>query len=349
MLFRSALARNEAAWLALAWVALCWRLPLPARERIRRVGVVAGAAIAVFLPWAARDWLVFGSPFPGQALLNALSLDGRDIFAWQDPPTLARYVAAGPAAWIGTRVTGFGHNLVNVLLIFGVPVSLIGLAALPWTLRWPPARPLAIMTGLTFATTTLLFPVSTTWGTFLHTAGPAHVLLILSCLLALDAGITRLGRHRGWTRPVAWLGPALAIAAGALFTVALLPGFGQDGRQTQAKFEALRAALAALPPGEGGDGPVITDYPIWLADVVGVPALALPDESPTAVLDLAAHFPGTRLLIVDETVGGGRWPAIVTGGLPGAACFRAVPLPTPDATGVGSVLEKTRMYRIDCP
>ena len=38
---------------------LAWRLPLPRRERVRRIAVVAVAAIAVFLPWAVRDWLVF--------------------------------------------------------------------------------------------------------------------------------------------------------------------------------------------------------------------------------------------------------------------------------------------------
>src|SRR6185436_14531625 len=91
---------------------------------------VALVAFLTFSPWALRDWLTFGSPFPGQALTNALSLDGRDIFAWQDPPTLARYLAAGPAVLLGLRVTGLTHNLFNVLLFLGIPVSAIGLAGL---------------------------------------------------------------------------------------------------------------------------------------------------------------------------------------------------------------------------
>ena len=50
---------------------------------------------------------------------------------------------------------------------------------------------------LTFGATTLLFPVSTTWGTFLHAAGPLHVLLIVSCLVGLDLFIARVGAaHR---------------------------------------------------------------------------------------------------------------------------------------------------------
>jgi hypothetical protein len=345
----AALTRNEAAWLALAWVILAWRLPLPRRERVRRIAVVAVAAIAVFAPWAVRDWLVFGNPLPGQALLNALSIDGRDIFAWQDQPTLARYLAAGPDVWIGTRVTGILHNLLNVLLIFGVPMSVIGLLALPWTLRHRATWPLAIIAGVTFTLTSLLFPVSTTWGTFLHAAGPVHVLLILSCLLALDRGIAWVGRRRGWTNPVAWLGPALAIAAGTLFTLALLPSFGVGGRQTEAKFDHLRSVLAAIGPAGGGSGPVITDYPIWLADIAGIPALALPNESPAAVLDLARRFPGTQLLIVDENPDGGRWPAILRLGLPGSECFQPVTIPQPAGPEANRALENTRMYRIACP
>ena len=76
--------------------------------------LVAGAAVPamlVFAPWAVRDWIEFGSPFPGQALANALSLDGRDIFAWQETPTLGRYLDAGLGTLVGLRWTGFLHNL----------------------------------------------------------------------------------------------------------------------------------------------------------------------------------------------------------------------------------------------
>ena len=60
----------------------------------------------VFGPWAIRDWAVFGNPLPGQALANALSITGFDIFAWNDPPTLARYLAIGPARLIELRLDG---------------------------------------------------------------------------------------------------------------------------------------------------------------------------------------------------------------------------------------------------
>ncbi|HSO30438.1 MAG TPA: hypothetical protein VLS28_11075, partial [Candidatus Sulfomarinibacteraceae bacterium] len=164
----AALTRNEALWLALAWVLVArgaakaageagaahpgdhagagtagWiRLVAGAATTSAATGgwirLVAGAAvpaILVFAPWAIRDWIEFGSPFPGQALTNALSLDGRDIFAWTETPTLSRYVDAGLGTLIALRWTGFLHNLLNVLLFLGIPVSAIGLVGLPWAVR----------------------------------------------------------------------------------------------------------------------------------------------------------------------------------------------------------------------
>jgi hypothetical protein len=344
----AALARNEAAWLGLTWFVVAWRLPLPRAERARLIAVPGIVAAAIFAPWAFRNWTTFGTPLPGQALLNALSLDGRDIFAWQEQPTLARYLAAGPEAWIGTRIVGTWHNAWNVLLALGIPMSAIGLIGLASAIRSRAVWPVTLVAGVTFAATSLLFPVSTTWGTFLHAAVPAHVLLLLGCLVALDAAIARAGRWRGWTRPVAWLGPALAVSAGALFTAVLLPGFGADGRQTAAKYAVLRAALAQHDPFFAATGPVITDFPIWLAEETGYRTLALPNEPPASVLDLASRFPGTTLLVVDAGQDAGRWPAILDDRGPGASCFQALPIPSPSDDYAGRAIRETRMYRVGC-
>ena len=232
----AALTRNEAAWLGLAWAIVAWSIPGTTRtERVGLIAVPALIAVAVFVPWAIRDWLAFGSPLPGQAVANALSLDGRDIFAWSDPPTLQRYLAAGLPRFEG-GASGFAHNLLNVLLLLGLPISVIGLAALPWFGRGRALRPLVLFSALTFAITTLLFPVATTWGTFLHAAGAIHVLLIITCLMALDWLIAAVGIRRSWTRPVAWLAPTLTVFGAVLFSLAALPAFGEvrgdDARPT---------------------------------------------------------------------------------------------------------------------
>jgi hypothetical protein len=345
----AAWTRNEAAWLALVWVVVVWSVRGPStRAKAAMIAVPGVVAFALFVPWAVRDWIVFGNPLPGQALANALSIRGSDVFAWSEEPTLARYLAVGPAGLVGMRVQGVLHNLLNVLLLPGAPVSVLGLAALPWFARSAALRPVILVAGLTFLVTSLLFPVATTWGTFLHAAGPAHVLLIVTALLGLDAAIARVGSLRGWTRPIAWLGATLTVAGATLFSAALLPSFGGGSRDTAARYVALASEMAAAGLPLQALGPVITDYPIWLAETSGVPGLALPDEPPVAVLDLAAAFPGTRTLIIQ----GGQhtlWPDVLDAGGPGTECFDEVALGTPTDPAQAAALAGTRVFRLVCP
>ena len=357
LLGAAALTRNEAIWLALGWVIVAWGIARDAGTGrggwLRLVAGAAVPAIVVFAPWAVRDWLVFGSPLPGQAVTNAFSLTGRDIFAWADPPSLSRYLAAGLRTLIRLRWDGFVHNLVSVLLLPGIPIAAIGLVGLPWTGRGTALRLLVLFSVITFVMTTLLFPVSTTWGTFLHAAGAVQVLLVISALLGLDWLLLAIGRVRGWTRHVAWLGPTLGIAAGVLFTAALLPGFGREGDLIRDRYTALPQALRdvdaypAIPRNLGGPTivpAVITDFPIYLAETTGWHALALPDESPSAVLDLARHFPGTTLVIVNAD-NDGIWPEVRDTDETGVRCFAPVSL---DGTGIHA-LDGLRVFRITCP
>jgi len=190
--------------------------------------------------------------------------------------------------------------------------------------------------------------VSTTWGTYLHAAGPAHVLLVVSALVLLDALIERVGRIRGWTKPVAWLGPALTVFGSLLFMVALMPNFGDQSRGVEAKYQALTTQMAAAGLPIEAQGAIITDFPIWLAEATGHEALALPDETPADVIDLAAHFRGTTLLII----GGeerGRWPAILDAGGPGTECFHEIDIGRPAEARLADALGKTRVFRLVCP
>lgn len=343
-----ALTRNEAAWLAMIWVGLAlWTRGLERPERGRLILGAGVVAFVVFVPWLARNWAAFGSPLPGQAISNALSVTGFDIFAWNDPPTLARYLAVGPARLLEMRVEGFGHNLLSVLVLPGLPISVIGLLALPWQGRDRATRPLVWLSLVTFLVTSLFFPVATQWGTFLHAAGPIQVLIVLSALLALDAGIARLAARQGWTRPVAWLGPTLGIAGSLLFTAVLLPSFGTGSRTTATLYAELATRMAAVGrPLDASAGPVISNFPIWMAEAERIPTLALPDEPPADVLDLAAHFPGTRYVVLVSPEGA-HWPADLLAGAPSAECFAPVQLPAWTGTGTDPLAETT-VYEIEC-
>jgi hypothetical protein len=275
-----------------------------------------------------------------------LSVHGTDIFAWGDPPTLARYLAVGPARLIEMRVDAILHNLLSVLLIPDAPLSFIGLIALPWVGRDRAMRPLVLASAMTFLVTALVFPIATTWGTFLHASGAVHILLIVCALLALDALIARLGRWRGWTRPVAWLAPTLTVSGALLFSVGFLPYFGGSSQGTARQFEALERQMAAAGMPLGSAGPIITDFPIWLSYTSGANGLALPAESPANVLDLARTFGATTVIV---SGGNGVWPAILDDGAPMSECFEETDIGVPPDPEAADALAGTRVFRISCP
>jgi hypothetical protein len=343
----AALARNEAIWLALAWAALAWwgrpgpsAVPERRAVRARLVLVPAVVALAVVAPWLVRQAITFGSPLPGQAITNAWAITGFEIYAWRDPATLAGYLAAGPAVWLGDRVDGFLHNLVSVLALPGFPIAAVGLAGLPWVARCRTLRLLMVSAVATFAITTLVFPVQTTWGTYLHASVPADVLIIVSGLAALDAGLAWIGRRRAWTKPVAWLGPLFAGAGALLFLGLGVPTYGANAAATEASYSALPARFAALGDPLDPSVPVISDHPIWLAEEDRVRALALPDEPVSSVLEIAHTF-GARYVVLDGVAGG--WPARLATD-PEARCLSPVTLP-----GTGTAPDPFRVYRVACP
>ena len=317
------------------------------RARVRLIVTVAAIAGLVFVPWAIRDWLVFGSPFPGQAIANALSITGYDIFAWNDPPTLSRYLAVGPIELLGMRVEGILHNLFSVLVLPGLPISLIGLIGLFWTVWSKTLRPVVIVSFTAFIVTSLVFPVATTWGTFLHAAGPFQVLLVVSALFLLDGVIEEVGIRRKWDRPNAWLGAVLGIFGSLLFSIVLLPTFAAGSRDTARLYDVLGERMAAIGhPIDPADGPIISNFPIWMAETQGVFALGLPDEPPRDVVDLANHFGSTLLILVDAN--STHWPADLEAGVDGSGCFHEVDLQHPD-TSLEDPLADTKVFEIACP
>ena len=94
-------------------------------------------------------------------------------------------------------------------------------------------------------------------------------------------------------------------------------------------------------------GPIITNFPIWLGVATGAEALALPNESPASVADLATHF-GSRLLVMvgDEH---GDWPAVLDEGGPGTECFHELAVPVPADPKRAEALDDVRVFEVACP
>ena len=100
-------------------------------------------------------------------------------------------------------------------------------------------------------------------------------------------------------------------------------------------------------PLHGSAGPVITNFPIWLAETQRISALALPDEPPRDVLDLAATFDARLVILLDAH--SLHWPADLDAGVDGAECFREIDLGTDPSTASLDPLGDARAFEIVCP
>ncbi len=346
----AALTRNEAVWLGLTWAIVAWG----AAGHAGGAGFGSSAspaivAVLVFAPWAIRDWAVFGSPLPGQAAANAFSVTGFDIFAWNDPPTLARYLAVGPARLLEMRVEGLGHNLFSVLL-------LVGPADLPARTPGPPlagSRPGAAAG-----------PAAEHHHVPVHEPGLpgrddlGHVPPRVRARSTCSSWSRRCSRStpgspasgRGSAGPVPWPGSdrRSASSARSCSRSCSCPRSGRARARPRSSSTSSRRRMAAAgAPLDRSAGPVITDFPIWLSDATGVDALALPDEPAADVLDLARAFPGTRYVVVMGEHG--RWPAAADGGDAAARCFRELDLGAASPGLDPDPLADTRAFEVVCP
>lgn len=337
------LSRQDALYMGLAYLTLVWgatsgRLAAGrVRGAIGLVAPVAAGGLLVVAPWLTRNLATFGSLF-GQTIENAYLTTNEQIFAYTERPTVASYLAQGAPAIIGGQAEAAAHNLVSVLLLPALPVGLLGVVAAlalrrSAAFRPPTALHALLLSGLlTFLVTTLVFPVATRWGTFSHAAGPLLAGLIVATMLGLDAAVSRVGRRRAWSRANLWLGPAVALALVVPFGLLQASILSSQATAREERINAVAAALVRLPElaagPRAGDPPgvraaLISDRPVWLAEVLRRPVIALPDEPPRAVGQLGADF-GTRLVVMlDER---GRYPA-AWGTPEGAACLDGPPEP----------------------
>jgi hypothetical protein len=297
------LTRNETLYLFAAVVVVAMAAsPGTRSERAARASLLVAVAAACYAPWAVRQWLTFGTPFPGQTAANAFSISPNDIFGWSaPPPSLATYLAAGPAALIAQRVDALRHNLIDVLLVPAIPWSIVRLAAAAVLWRARPLRLLLATALVTFLADTLLFPVATLYGTFLHGSAPVFALLAIGAAdLAMRAGHLLLRRPNGDV--LAMLGGAMVLIWTALGTSAGVRDYAAWANPIADRYPALGDALPDLvAPGTV----IIATHPSWVWREAGYPAVVLPDEDAASILSLAAAYHASAV-VVDGT--DGPWP-----------------------------------------
>jgi len=331
------LARQEAAYLGLAYLLLVLsrRAPLSVQLAVLAPTVLAGALTV--LPWLFRNLSVLGQATP-TTLELALLLRNEQLFGWAHRPTLEAFLAQGPEGIVSFQLAALARNAADVVLFPTAPLGLIGLITLavvafgrlPGALRALPLR-LALLTGAaTFLVTSLVFPVASAWGTFRHAAGPVAVALGVLAVLGLDAAVAGLVRLRGWPRSNAWLAPLAAVAMAIPLALLQVRLFAAQAGALEDRFARIIPAVEALPQladaPRAGDPPaprvaVLSDHPIWMAEALGRPVGALPDEPPSDVWRLARALSARIVVVIDQR---GRYPAAFDG--VDEACFAPIRL-----------------------
>ena len=332
------LTRMEAVWLGVTFAALAVaRVGL--RPALPRVMSVAALASVLAAPLWLRNIAVFGTPLPGQVSENLFLTRNEQIFGYLERPSFDGFVGQGVATIVGNIAVAAQHNLVNVLLVPGGAFAAVGVATLIVAVAWRAEATrtlagsslIALLIGelVTFAASTLLFPIATLWGTFEHAAGPATVALIIVATIGADAAVARIRSWRSWPRSNSWLAPAALVALAVPLTILQISAAARHAAAEERAITRLGQALPGVLAGAGaGDHPIlISDRPIWLSDAVGSPVIALPDEAAADVLRLARDFGATAIVVVE---GRGRHPAALRE--PGASkCFVESPLTVVEA------------------
>ncbi|MEO7119089.1 MAG: hypothetical protein ABIZ34_08975, partial [Candidatus Limnocylindrales bacterium] len=148
----------------------------------------------------------------------------------------------------------------------------------------------------------LLLPVATLWGTFLHASGPLLIGLTVAAMLGLDAAVAHLRSLRHWRRQNAWLAPLLVLSLTAPLGLLQVSILGRQSVELQVRIAGLARDVATIVD---DDRILISDHPVWLSDALDRPVIALPDEPPALVARLAADFDAGIVVIMDER---GRYP-----------------------------------------
>jgi hypothetical protein len=334
------LSRQEVIWLGLTvllmlgWVSRSRPAGIRLRDAAARMWPVVAGGLIVVVPWLVRNYADLGSPFPGQAVENLFLVQNEDIFAFSERPDVGTYLDQGLATILWNPIAATWDSLVNVIILPAFPIGLAGLIALVGLRRSPALRrPTALATVLisaafTFASTMLLFPVATLWGTFMHASGPLLVALIVLAPLGGDALLARISALRGWEKPNVILAPIALLAVAGVLASFQIRVFSDQSHETEARYTALGTALSAVSTEAGSEVPatIITDHPMWLADALDGAAIALPDEEPASIIALSRLFDAPWVVVVGER---GRYPGALLD--PGArACLQADPVALTD-------------------
>lgn len=299
------LARSDGALFLVVLLALwgyaIWRRPAGSSA----VGLAlqpllaCGVYTLVMAPWLYRNWLELGSPLFNPGAQTLFLRDYDEVFTFGGQLDLRYYLAWGWAAILGSKLHAVGQNLhvvAKALSYYLVPLAGIGL----WGMRRERrAQPFLVYGIALYAVMTFAFTLPGQLGSLLHSLAALLPFLMSATALGLDRAIGALVRHRRHLDPAT----AQRVCTFALvFAQATLTlGLGIIAArewETRYSYALYPQAASWLGPQLAAGEPVMILDPPAYAYFSGRPAIAVPNNEPGTVVEVARRY-GVRFILLE--------------------------------------------------
>jgi hypothetical protein len=265
----------------------------------------ASSYLLVMAPWFARNLALLGAPLPPGGLQGAWLRGYNDFFSYQQPITLATYLAWGPGPILGSKLAALAQTAVHLAAVMSfalAPFALVGM----WRLRRRvAARPWLLYTAGAWLALALLFPFPAIYGSVLHSEVAVFPFLNVAAVAGLDGALDWIGRRTGAdarrtaARQRVYLGAAITLAAA--LSAFLVVSNAHDWDATAAAYATAGQLIAAdaRAPAHPSTVPVVmVADPANYYVVSGQRAIMLPDQGLTTMAAAARRY-GARYLVLE--------------------------------------------------
>jgi hypothetical protein len=265
----------------------------------------AGGYLLVMAPWFARNLALLGTPLPPGGLQGAWLRGYNDFFSYQQPVTLATYLAWGPGPILGSKLAALAQTALHLAAVLSfalAPFALIGM----WRLRHRvAARPWLLYTAGAWLALALLFPFPAIYGSVLHSEVAVFPFLNVAAVAGLDGALdwiacrTGADTRRTAARQRVYLGAAIALATAMSAFLVLSNAHDWDATAGAYATAGQLIAADAHGPTHASTTPVVmVADPANYYVVSGQRAIMLPDQG-LATMAAAARRYGARYLVLE--------------------------------------------------
>lgn len=318
---------------ALVWL-WWWREQRPPLARAIGGGaLVVVGYLVVMAPWFWHSYRATGAALSTVGTQTIFLTEYNDVFAYGRQFDLAHYLAWGWENILRSKLEAIWLGLQTFVAITGLTAFTFFVLA-GWLVLWRRRLsrafllPATLYTVLLYGTMTLVFTFPGTRGSLMHSSAALWPWSMALAPAGLAASIDwAAARRRSW-RPQ----QARRIFAAALVVIAYTITFAVAGGQPLAQEDA--AVYRQIAPQLPADAVIITGDPPGFYYHTGLRAIALPNEEPLVLLEIARRY-GAGYLLIDADS-----PARLAGLITASGSVPGIEL-------MGEYGDDVRLYRLE--